>query len=159
MAKEIERKFLVNKEEWLRSCHHRPCKYNQIGISQGYLFDILGHVGRIRITSDCKAKVTYKGPTKGITRTEVEFGVPYVIGKILEKFCGKVIHKTRTKAGIPGTNLVAEVDEFHNLSQELFLAEVELPSEDVVFIGPGWMGNEVSDNPFYYNSNLIRLVV
>lgn len=159
MAKEIERKYLINVEEWSWSCHIDPCGYNEIGIEQGYLFNVRGHVGRVRGTSDGKYVFTYKGPTKGITRTEIEHGVHPIIGSVLMFFCGKTIKKTRTFAGIPDSELVMEVDHFHNLNRDdFYIAEVELPSEDTEFTKPSWLGEEVSDNQFYYNSNLIKLV-
>lgn len=165
MAKEIERKFLVKREVYMSSDHSWPCGYPTLGISQGYLFDIKKHVGRIRITSDGKAVFTYKGPTKGISRTEVEFEVPYWIGKFLEKCCSRVIHKTRTfiptienHQGLSDTYW--EVDEFHNLGYKgLIMAEIELPDESTEFHKPDWIGLEVSSDPFYYNSNLINMVV
>jgi adenylate cyclase len=36
------------------------------------------------------------------------------------------------------------------------VAEVELTSEDQVFDKPSWLGEEVTDDPKYYNANLIR---
>lgn len=160
MAKETERKFLIHKNTWLASCHQCPVGVNQMGITQGYLFDIKKHVSRIRLTSDGKAKFTYKGPNKGVTRTEVEFGIPRLLGKILSWLCGPMIHKTRTTASIPGSDSIFwEVDEFHNLKEELFLAEIELPSEDYEFTKPSWLSVEVSDDPRYYNSNLIKEVI
>jgi CYTH domain-containing protein len=38
----------------------------------------------------------------------------------------------------------------------LVLAEVELPSADAVVALPSWVDREVSDDPRYFNSNLIR---
>lgn len=156
MAKEIERKFLVNKDLYVGP---RTAGFPVKGITQGYLFDIKRHVGRIRITSDRKAIFTYKGPTEGISRVEVEFQVPFFVGKLLQKLCRKVIHKTRTK--IPATGIDSafwEIDQFHNLGRELLLAEIELPSEDTTFDKPDWLGQEVSTDPFYYNSNIVNMV-
>lgn len=165
VAKEIERKFLVKREEYMSADHDWPCGHLAMGISQGYLFDVKNHIGRIRLTSTKKAVFTYKGPTKGISRTEVEFEIPHWIGKLLEKCCSKVIHKTRTfiptlenRCGLANTHW--EVDEFHNLGDyNLILAEIELPSEDTQFAIPDWLGQEVSTDPFYYNSNLINMAV
>lgn len=164
MAKEIERKFLIDKELF-DNCAYAQCHTAVVrGITQGYLFDIKNHVGRIRLTSDRKAVVTYKGPNRGITRTEVEFGVPYLIGKFLSNFCGPLIHKTRrtfpTIETVHGHgNTKWEVDTFQNLSEELILAEIELPSEGTEFSRPDWLGEEVSEDPAYYNSVLIHKVV
>lgn len=37
----------------------------------------------------------------------------------------------------------------------LVVAEIELSDEDQVFAKPDWLGEEVSDDPRYFNSNLI----
>ena len=37
------------------------------------------------------------------------------------------------------------------------LAEVELPADTITITLPPWAGREVSDDPRYFNSNLIRL--
>ena len=153
MAKEIERKFLVDTEKW--KSHQLVSGDKSIGISQGYLFNCKGHVGRVRVNSKGLSRFTYKGPTKGVTRTEIEFPIPF--GRLLLKLCDKVIHKTRTiHKGEDGR--VWEVDEFHNLNQPLLLAEIELETEYDIFDIPFWAGQEVSHDPSYYNSNLINQV-
>ncbi|CAM0028241.1 hypothetical protein VPHD148_0138 [Vibrio phage D148] len=163
VAKEIERKFIVNKEMFLRSPLRCTCGSDTIGITQGYLFNVKNHIGRIRKTSDGKVKFTYKGPTKGISRTEVEFSVPELLGSILLRMCSKTIHKTRTTVELinvkTGRTDTWEVDEFHNLVQPLVLAEIELESECQEYYKPDFIGEEVSHDAFYYNSNLTNMVV
>ena len=51
---------------------------------------------------------------------------------------------------------VWEVDEFFGENQGLIVAEVELESEDQAFEKPGWIGEEVTGDPKYFNSNLIN---
>ena len=48
-----------------------------------------------------------------------------------------------------------EVDEFHGRNEGLIVAEIELESEDEQFDIPEWVGKEVSDDPRYYNMNLM----
>ncbi len=48
-----------------------------------------------------------------------------------------------------------EVDEFHGDNEGLVIAEIELASEDQPFERPGWVGQEVSDDPRYFNANLV----
>ncbi len=36
------------------------------------------------------------------------------------------------------------------------VAEIELQREDEVFERPGWLGREVTDDPRYFNANLVR---
>ena len=61
-----------------------------------------------------------------------------------------VINKTRYE--IKFGNHVYEVDEFFGENEGLFLAEIELQSEDEAFEKPDWLGEEVTNNEKYYNS-------
>lgn len=152
MAEEIERKFLVNEKEWREYLRHGT--FTNYGITQGYLFDIYNRVGRIRHTSYGSFIFTYKGPTKGITRKEVEFKLPRWLGKILVNSCKTKLIKTRTV-----TEGGWEVDEFHNLGESLLLAEIELRDEHQSFEKPLWVKEEVSHDKAYFNSNLIKKVI
>jgi adenylate cyclase len=48
-----------------------------------------------------------------------------------------------------------EIDEFSGDNKGLILAEIELTDEDQTFEKPAWIGDEVSDDIRYYNSNLV----
>ena len=50
-----------------------------------------------------------------------------------------------------------EIDEFHGDNAGLIVAEVELASVDEQFDVPPWLGQEISTDARYYNSNLSRL--
>jgi adenylate cyclase len=56
---------------------------------------------------------------------------------------------------IPHQSHVWEVDFFHGDNSGLVVAEIELSYADELFTKPDWIGEEVSDDPRYYNSNLI----
>jgi CYTH domain-containing protein len=45
---------------------------------------------------------------------------------------------------------------FLGANQGLVVAEIELTSEDQQFDKPDWMGEEVTHDPRYYNSSLVR---
>ena len=49
----------------------------------------------------------------------------------------------------------AAFDEFLGVNEGLNVAEIELKSEDQAFDKPDWVGEEVTGDPKYYNSNLI----
>ena len=49
-----------------------------------------------------------------------------------------------------------EIDVFHRENDGLIVAEIELSLESETFERPPWLGNEVSDDPRYFNSNLSR---
>lgn len=47
------------------------------------------------------------------------------------------------------------MDEFLGENAGLVVAEIELASVDEPFEKPEWIGEEVSGDPRYYNSNLV----
>ncbi|HIC31200.1 MAG TPA: adenylate cyclase, partial [Flavobacteriaceae bacterium] len=51
-------------------------------------------------------------------------------------------------------NHIYEIDEFFDDNEGLVLAEIELNTEDEVFEKPNWLGNEVTGDIRYYNSQL-----
>ncbi|SHJ51996.1 CYTH domain-containing protein [Malonomonas rubra DSM 5091] len=148
MAIEIERKFLVTNDSW---------RENAMGIlfRQGYLSAEADRTLRVRLEGD-KGKLTIKGKSRGISRSEYEYEIPQQDAmELLDKLCLKpLIEKTRYRVEHAG--MVWEVDEFYGANEGLILAEVELDSEDAEFELPDWAGQEVSDNPRYYNSNLVK---
>lgn len=147
MAKEIERKFLVKGDAW-RSLAEG------VSYRQGYLNSQKERTVRIRTVGE-KAYLTAKGPTRGVTRTEFEYEIPYEdCLAMLEELAEKpIIEKKRYR--IPAGSYVWEVDEFFGVNEGLILAEIELPSEDAVFEKPDWIGEEVSGDPRYFNSSLV----
>ena len=52
-------------------------------------------------------------------------------------------------------NLTWEIDQFGGENVGLIIAEVELESENQLFTLPSWIGQEVSQDPKFYNSSLI----
>ena len=144
MATEIERKYLVVSDEWRQ---HESVYY-----CQGYLNRDKNRTVRIRIAGD-EAMLTVKGPTEGATRAEFEYAVPMDDAKSMMLLCdGIVIEKNRRKIDFDG--LVWEVDEFLGENAGLVVAEVELESESQTFETPDWVGQEVTDDPRYFNSRL-----
>ena len=49
-----------------------------------------------------------------------------------------------------------EIDEFGGRHKGLIFAEVEMKSENENVELPDWIGEEVTGNPQYYNSNLVK---
>ncbi len=147
MGTEIERKFLLKGDAW-RSLTVGT-KYRQ-----GYLNSTKERVVRVR-TIDDKGFLTIKGITTGATRVEYEYEIPNTEATaMLDDLCEKpLIEKNRYKIDFDG--LVWEVDEFFGENQGLIVAEVELKSEDQHFEKPEWIGDEVTGDPRYFNSNLI----
>ena len=65
-----------------------------------------------------------------------------------------LIQKKRFQVTLAG--YVWEIDEFQGPNQGLVLAEIELQTEADVFETPDWIGREVTHDPRFYNSNLVR---
>ena len=147
MAKEIERKFLVRGDAWRKLAKGTAYR-------QGYLSTVKERTVRVR-TIDDKGFLTVKGITTGATRVEYEYEIPVEdAGEMLDDLCEQpIIEKVRYK--IPFAGLVWEVDEFGGVNKGLIVAEVELESEDQPFEKPEWIGEEIADDPRYFNSNLI----
>ena len=148
--KEIERKFLVNKNA-LPSLD----LLDHIIITQGYLLNTKDKTVRIRLSNNT-AFLAIKGATSGISRDEYEYQIPYDDAQnILSDFIDQTIDKTRYI--IPFGNKNWELDVFHNNLEGLIIAEVELESENELIEIPEWCTQEVSQNPMYYNAQLIKL--
>jgi len=147
MGTEIERKFLLIGDSW-RSLA-TGTKYRQ-----GYLNSTKERVVRVR-TIDDDGFLTIKGITTGATRVEYEYKIPKKDAtEMLDELCEKpIIEKNRYKIDFAG--FIWEVDEFFGENQGLIVAEVELESEDQAFEKPEWIGDEVTGDPKYFNSNLI----
>lgn len=146
---EIERKFLVDKNQWNNLLKPVPKK-----IVQAYLLNSPEKTIRVRIKGD-KGFITIKGPTKGISRSEFEYEIPVSEAELMiEQFANKVIAKDRFEVHYEGH--LWEVDEFHGKLEGLILAEIELQTEHEKFKQPVWIMEEVSHDPSYYNSNLIN---
>lgn len=147
MAKEIERKFLVKNPTF------RELSTTAIRIKQGYLSRLPEATVRVRIAGD-KAFLTVKGKNDGAVRDEWEYSIPVADAEGMLERCaqGSVISKTRYI--VPDGAYNWEVDEFHGSNEGLVVAEIELPHAEATFNRPDFIGEEVTGNPAYYNSNL-----
>lgn len=148
MALEIERKFLLSNDQW--RAHATGVMYRQ-----GYLNSAKERTVRLR-TVGVAAFLTVKGMTSGATRLEYEYPIPLEdCNAMLDKLAEKpLIEKKRYKISYAG--LVWEVDEFFGENEGLVVAEVELEREDFVIEKPAWLGEEVTHDPRYFNSNLVK---
>ncbi|ATD80504.1 MULTISPECIES: CYTH domain-containing protein [Desulfovibrio] len=148
MAKEIERKFLIKGEAWRALAEGTMYR-------QGYLNSAKERTVRVRTVGD-KAFLTIKGITVGATRAEYEYEIPFAdCNALLDDLAEKpLIEKKRYK--IRQGEFTWEIDEFFGDNQGLIVAEIELTSEDQQFGKPDWIGEEVTGDPRYFNSNLIK---
>lgn len=148
MAQEVERKFLVRDDRW------RSDVEQSIHQIQGYLGNTDNCSIRIRIAGD-QANLNIKSATLGITRQEYDYPIPLAEAReILDQLCIKpVIEKTRHLVRLG--HHTWEIDEFAGENAGLIVAEVELGSADETFDKPPWAGDDVSDDPRYYNVCLV----
>ena len=147
MAKEIERKFLVDKNHWKNP-------ENGTVIKQGFIPTADNTVVRIRITGD-NAFLTIKGKSTGSVRSEFEYSIPVADAhQMLEELCKRpFIEKIRYVVHYSG--YAWEVDVFQGDNEGLIIAEIELDLESQEVALPPWVSKEVTDDPRYYNANLV----
>lgn len=147
---EIERKFLIKKEQLPENLSQYPCLH----IEQGYL--CTEPVVRIRRQND-EYYLTYK--SKGLLSRE-EYNLTLTEDAyyhLKEKADGIVICKDRYV--IPEKDgLSIELDIFHEAYEGLLLAEVEFPSEEAAksYLPPAWFGEDVTYSSKYHNSTLSK---
>lgn len=151
MSQEIEKKFLVKGD-------FKACAFKAVHITQGYLSSIPERTVRIRIKED-RGFITVKGKSNdsGATRFEWEKEIAAEDAKALMNLAEPgVIDKTRYL--IKNTDGVHtwEVDEFYGDNLGLIVAEVELSDENEPFDKPSWLGEEVTGDPKYFNSMLMK---
>ena len=148
MSVEIERKFLVADTSAQALWRGAP----GVAYRQGYLNRDKIRTVRVRIAGDA-GFLTVKGVSVGATRAEFEYAIPLADAQALLALCdGPLIEKTRHVLVHQGTRW--EVDEFAGDNAGLVVAEVELQSEAQAFDLPGWLGEEVTQDARYFNSNL-----
>ncbi|MGB5569697.1 MAG: CYTH domain-containing protein, partial [Sedimenticolaceae bacterium] len=111
---------------------------------------------RIRIKGD-EAELNIKKTLDDINRLEYEYQIPVGDAReILDQVALKpLIDKTRHHV-VRGNHLW-EIDEFYGDNAGLVVAEIELGDADEDFDRPAWLGEEVSLDQRYYNSNLSEL--
>lgn len=149
MGKEIEYKFLVNKEQWEALKKPKP----QL-IIQSYLHNTPEKSVRVRVKGD-KGYLTVKGATKGVTRSEFEYEIPVSEAEdMIATF--QLSHIRKFRYEIMVDDHLWEVDVFEGALNGLVLAEVEVLAEGEYFTRPAWVTEDVSTNAEYYNSVLIQ---
>lgn len=147
---EIERKFLVTSDAYKTEA------YRQSRIVQGFLNTHKERTVRVRIQGD-KGFLTIKGASSadGLSRFEWEKELPVTECEALLKLCEKgIIEKIRYEINFG--NHIFEVDEFFGDNKGLVIAEIELSNEMETFEKPSWLGNEVTEDIRYYNSQLSK---
>lgn len=148
MATEIERKFLIIHDHW------RDHIQRSLSLRQGYLQSNAHSSVRVRISDD-SANLNIKSATVGVSRMEFEYPIPLEDARqLLDTLCHHCLEKTRHL--VQHGDHLWEIDEFHGANSGLIVAEVELSQADETIALPDWVGQEVSGDIRYYNSELAK---
>lgn len=147
MGEEIERKFLVTGDGWRRMAE--GTRYRQ-----GFLSTEPERTVRVRQAGP-QGSITVKGKSVGARRAEFEYEIPVADAEsMLDALCKRpLIEKVRYTVSVGSHTW--EIDVFEGDNAGLVVAEIELESEDEAFVKPDWAGDEVTDDPRYFNSNLV----
>jgi adenylate cyclase len=148
MGQEIERKFKVIGDTW------RSLGTGSL-YRQGYIPTVDERTVRVRLVGE-QGYLTLKGPATGMVRPEFEYPIPAQDAiEILDTLCTPpLIEKIRYR--VPIQDLTWEIDEFLGTNSGLILAEVELTHASQALDLPPWVGEEVTDDPRYFNVNLAQ---
>lgn len=149
MGTEIERKFLLRNDDWHKAADAGTA------FEQGYLTEAEQASVRIRIEGE-RANINIKGATLSITRREFEYPIPLEDAReLLAELCRKPLIK-KTRYHVAHADHVWDIDVFEGENAGLVVAEIELKDEAETFARPDWLGEEVSDDPRYYNVCLLK---
>ena len=145
---EIEYKFLVTSDEWKKNAEG-------VDYKQGYLSTDNKRTVRVRLEGNVP-KLTIKGEKAGPAGKEFEYDIPYEDAVyLLENLCLKpLVEKRRFK--VEYEDFTWDIDEFLGQNEGLVLAEIELQDINQKFNKPVWVGKNVTDDPKYKNSNLVK---
>ena len=137
MGIEIERRFLVQNENWKSLTTHSK------DFVQGYLNSHLEDLAvRVRISNNKEGFLTLKYSINGLISKEFEYPIPLEDAYGLMELSKYKLYKTRYQLKLNNKDWI--VDSFNNLNFPLVLAEIELdsPSEKVEI--PSWCGLEIT---------------
>jgi len=149
VALEIERKFLVKNQDFLKNLS------GGASICQGYMAFEEGKIIRVR-TKNEKAFLTIKSSISMVSKHEFEYEIPKADALfMLDKMCFKpLIEKTRYTH--PYEGYTWEIDIFTGTFEGIVIAEIELEHPHAKFKKPDWLGAEVTENPDYHNALMVK---
>ena len=152
MGIEIERRFLVENEDW-------KSKVILIqDITQAYLNSSVDQwATRIRIINNKKAYITLKSSLNGLVNNEFEYSIPIKDAIELIKLSKYKIIKTRYQLTINNKTWVVDLFDGSNFS--LKIAEIELKSESEEIQVPSWCGKEITGIKLLSNAYLAKIPI
>ena len=152
MGIEIERRFLIQNEDW------KSKVILSQDISQAYLNSSLEEWAiRIRIINNNQAYITLKSSLNGLLNNEFEYSIPLKDAIELIKLAKYKIIKTRYQLKINNKTWVVDLFEGSNFS--LKIAEIELKSESEEIQIPSWCGKEITGIKLLSNASLAKIPI
>ena len=147
MPLEIERKFLLVSDDYTVNA-------KTVDIKQAYLSADENMAIRVRVEG-IQASINIKSKKSDRVNHEFEYVIPLDEAQSLIRMSPyPIIEKIRHIVEYEGKTW--EVDEFHGDNAELTVAEIELDDENEAFEKPPWLGEEVTADYRYLNSNLAK---
>ena len=145
MPLEIERKFLVISNTYRNNSQSHKIKQAYLSVKEKMAI-------RVRIDG-MRASLAIKSKISDRVNREYEYGIPIDEARSLMRLEDlSIIRKIRYIVEYKGHTW--EVDEFHDDNKGLIVAEIELENENETFEIPPWLGEEVTADYRYLNSNL-----
>ncbi|MCR9175356.1 MAG: CYTH domain-containing protein [Alphaproteobacteria bacterium] len=157
MAVEIERRFLMDAARFDRAVGEGTVTSRR-SFRQAYLSATGPSAIRVRIARDpdgeMTARLTIKSTGSGMTRGEFEYEIPVQdASEMMETIrVGRIIEKERMVVEFAG--FAFELDRFGGELGGLYLAEIEIPSEDTEIPRPDWLGPEITGDKRFSNAAL-----
>ena len=146
MALEIERRFLIQNDNWKKFITKKIC------IIQGYLTKSLEDwIIRIRFTGK-DYKIAFKKHIESFTNFEFEYSIPRKDGETIMSNVSNTIKKERFFLEVEKKSWI--IDCFKENNYPLEIAEIELSHEEEDLFLPSFISKEITGLTHYSNFSL-----
>ena len=146
MALEIERRFLIENDQWKKFVKHKTF------IEQGYLSSDLDEwIIRIRFNGK-DFKIALKKHIRNFTNYEFEYLIPAIDGEKIISTLKNTIKKERFFLEVDKQDWI--VDSFKENNYPLEIAEIELSEEKEAIMIPNFLSKEITGLKIFSNLSL-----
>ena len=146
MALEIERRFLIENDNW------KEFVTNKIFIEQGYFSKNLDDwIIRIRCSGN-DYEIALKKHIASFTNLEYEYSIPHEDGATIMSNLSNTIKKERFLLEVEGKSWI--IDCFKGKNYPLKIAEIELSREEEDLYLPSFISKEITGFKHYSNFSL-----
>ena len=147
MSLEIERRFLIQNDNWKKYIQ------NSFAIEQGYLSSSSEWIVRIRYEKD-KYILTLKKHLHNFSNHEFEYEIPFIEGQFIMSNVDLKITKMRYNLLVNKKEWV--IDCFKDKNFPLKIAEIELQNENEEIQLPDFLSKEISGMKEFSNFELSK---